>query len=544
MSNNDQTPLEIANARLNELEAASEGRLEGLVDRISGAFWDKIKEFFMLLAGIQWEGIDKSLKLFFDEGLNNIYTDSKILNDQETFNVIDNVLTTETDPIIMLKRFEALTNTIPFLGWVYKSATYLLMLTGTIKASVSASWEKGTHVVNAAQRPTLAPLDYALDARYKDPDVKPIVTNLLSKYGFSDELQELIWTASETPLGAEELRTGFLRGLISEDQHDRSARAHHLSLPDIKTVKELYQIIPPVGDLISMAVREVFTPEIVSRFGQMEGLPSEFVEWGEKQGLSNFWASAYWAAHWHLPSVGQGFEMLHRRVISDEDLSMLLRALDIMPFWRDKLTAISYVPLTRVDVRRMYALDVLDEDGVYNAYLDHGYSDENARLMTQFTLAYAGEKEKELTKTDILSLFKRYVIDDSAAKTMLTRLGYTEENATLVLTKASYEVYASYKKERISYIKKAYIAGKITSSEAVSRLSKLDLPASETNHLMESWDLAKESKVRPLTLDNLKAFFQAKIISLDELQIELKELGYNTIDVNRFVTLFRKGATK
>lgn len=541
MSNNDQTPLEIANARLSELETASEGRLEGLVDRISGAFWDKIKEFFMLLTGVQWAGIDKSLASFFDISTNVIYEDAKTLGDQQVYDLVNEVLTTESDPAIMLKRFEALTDTIPFLGWVYKAATYLLMLTGTIKASVSASWEKGTHTVNMVQRPTLAPLDYALDARYKDPDVKPIVTDLLSKYGFSDELQELIWSASETPLGAEELRTSFLRGLISEDRHDRSARAHHLSLPDIKTVKELYQIIPPVNDLISMAVREVFTPEIVSRFGQMEGLPSEFVEWGEKQGLSQFWASAYWAAHWHLPSVGQGFEMLHRRVIDESDLSMLLRALDIMPFWRDKLTAISYRPLTRVDVRRMYALDVLNEDGVYNAYLDHGYSDENAKLMTQFTLAYTGEKEKELTKTDILSLFKRYVIDDNAAKTMLTRLGYTEDNAALVLTKARYEVYASYKKERINYIKKAYIAGKITASEAVSKLSKLDLPASETNHLMESWGLAKESKVKPLTLDNLKAFFQAKVISLSELQVELLELGYNNVDTGRFISLFQKG---
>ena len=83
-----------------------------------------------------------------------------------------------------------------------------------------------------------------------------------------------------------------------------------------------------------------------------------------------------------LPSIGQGFEMLHRRVIEDADLDLLLRALDVMPFWREKLKDISYNPLTRVDVRRMHRIGVLEEEGVFNAYLDVGYNEENAQLMT------------------------------------------------------------------------------------------------------------------------------------------------------------------
>ncbi|GAH93918.1 unnamed protein product, partial [marine sediment metagenome] len=44
--------------------------------------------------------------------------------------------------------------------------------------------------------------------------------------------------------------------------------------------------------------------------------------------------------HWSLPSPSQGFEMLHRGVIDEAELNMLLRALDIMPFWREKLTKV------------------------------------------------------------------------------------------------------------------------------------------------------------------------------------------------------------
>ena len=152
--------------------------------------------------------------------------------------------------------------------------------------------------------------------------------------------------------------------------------------------KELAYQIPPVADIITMAVREAFTPEIAARFGQYQDLPSEFVEWVGKKGLSKEWAERYWAAHWSLPSPQQGFEMLHRGIIGEADLHMLMRALDIMPYWRDKLIAMAYRPLSRVDVRRMYALGVLDVSGVRKAYTDLGYNNYNADLMTKFTIKY------------------------------------------------------------------------------------------------------------------------------------------------------------
>ncbi|GAG78096.1 unnamed protein product, partial [marine sediment metagenome] len=86
------------------------------------------------------------------------------------------------------------------------------------------------------------------------------------------------------------------------------------------------------------------------------------------------------------PSPQQGFDMLHRGVISDDELNMLLRALDVMPFWRDKLTQIAFRPLTRVDVRRMYKQGVLTETEVYESYLIAGYNEQNAERMAEFTV--------------------------------------------------------------------------------------------------------------------------------------------------------------
>lgn len=150
--------------------------------------------------------------------------------------------------------------------------------------------------------------------------------------------------------------------------------------------KELAYQIPPVADIITMAVREAFTPAIAARFGQYEDLPSEFVTWVQKKGLSKEWAERYWAAHWSLPSPQQGFEMLHRGIIGKDDLYMLMRALDIMPFWRDKLIEMAYTRFTRIDIRRMYNIGVMNESDVKAAYIRIGYNDNDATLMTRFVV--------------------------------------------------------------------------------------------------------------------------------------------------------------
>ena len=218
--------------------------------------------------------------------------------------------------------------------------------------------------------------------------------------------------------------------------------------------KELAYPIPPVADIITMAVREAFTPDIAARFGQYEGLPADYVTWVGKKGISKEWAERYWAAHWSLPSPQQGFEMLHRGVISREDLMLLLRALDIMPFWRDKLINISYNPLTRVDVRRMFNLGVITTDEVNQAYQDIGYNKENAERLTKFTVKLKQQADERLaaseakvkeektstwTTAQTIGFYKKGLMNESRAKQELDILGYNEEHINIYLKSVTIE---------------------------------------------------------------------------------------------------------
>ena len=292
--------------------------------------------------------------------------------------------------------------------------------------------------------------------------------------------------------------------------------------------KELAQQIPPVADIITMAVREAFSPSIAAAFGQYEDYPTDLTEWAGKKGLSEIWAKRYWAAHWNLPSPQQGFEMLHRGVIDRPTLNMLLRALDVMPFWRDKLTAIAFRPLTRVDVRRMYKQGVLDEKGVYEAYLDHGYSDENAEKMTEFTIRQTLASLSKFTSGDIVNAFTKRMIDRGMAVSLLRDIGIRAEDASYIVGTAEYKRQWAFTDDQISGIRNLYKKRVYDENTARDRLSGLNLPADQINVLMQQWfyEKVEELDATWTTAQTLK-FYKRGLIDLDRAKRELFLNGYD-----------------
>jgi len=292
--------------------------------------------------------------------------------------------------------------------------------------------------------------------------------------------------------------------------------------------KTLAYPIPPVADIITMAVREAFTPEIAARFGQYQDYPPEFEEWAEKKGLSKEWSQRYWAAHWSLPSATQGFEMLHRGVITENELDMLLRALDVMPFWREKLTHIAYRRLSRVDIRRMYGLGVLTEDEVYEAYLELGYNERDAKRMTDFTVKQILATQSKFTSSDIISAFTKYMITRSEARSLLIEIGVKSENISFILTSAEYEREWALTDAKISAIRNLYKKKVYDDNKARAELLRLDLPAERVDVLMAQWYIdEKDIEPRRWTTAQTLSFAKAELITPERAITELQGIGYD-----------------
>jgi hypothetical protein len=292
--------------------------------------------------------------------------------------------------------------------------------------------------------------------------------------------------------------------------------------------KTLAYPIPPIQDIITMAVREAFTPAIAQRFGQYEDLPPAFIEHAQHKGLTREWAERYWAAHWNLPSITQGFEMLHRGIISNDELQLLLRALDVMPFWRNKLIQMSYNPLTRVDVRRMFGLGVLDESGVLKAYKDLGYNDDNAKRMQDFTIRQTRQTLSKFTPTNVISAYTNRLIDSGQARSLLREIVGSDKEVNYILQSADNKREWTEKEERTKAIANLYKKGLRNEAQTIADLHAIGLPTDHITNLIDQWRLKAEAdRTATWTSAQTLTFYKKGYITRERAIQELVLLGYN-----------------
>jgi len=410
----------------------------------------------------------------------------------------------------------------------------------------------GSSAASGMMAPVMRILNYAMDRtlRTARPD-PPAAWAIQWRTGWSRDdilyfLRDLGWDTpaaeaweevSRPRLSVGDLLAAEKRGLMSQAAVAEELAKRGYEGSDVDRLRELSWGIPGPGDIIGMAVRGAFNPDEVRQFNLDAEFPSEFGDWMEQQGFSAEWAQRFWASHWNLPSITLGYEMLHRGVISRADLELLIKAQDISPYWRDKLIDISYSPLTRVDVRRMYGLGVLDRDDVKRSYLDLGYNDANAELMTEFTIRYETDADREATKSDILGGFKDGMLSAAECEEWLKAIGYTDDVAGYLVAREQVKLERSQLNKQIDVIEDLFTAGAITSAEARTRLTALGLRGNEIDRHVDDWTLDKAKKVKRPTQAQYDAFLLSDIIGESEYRDGLESLGYSREHVEMYTDL-------
>jgi len=383
-------------------------------------------------------------------------------------------------------------------------------------------------------------------AWYRDLLPTNLATEELRKHGYTESAAEIMLASAETVPPEREQLNWWLRGFIGADELDKSLKAAGWGAANINLLKDAAWVLPPVQDLITMAVREVFTPNIAAKFGQFDDYPPQFTAHAAKIGLNKTWALNYWAAHWRLPSVTMGFEMLHRRVINKDELDMLLRSADVMPFWRDKLIEISYSPLTRVDIRRMHKLGVLTEMQVMTAYMDIGYDTTNAKRLLDFTIKLNAPAEAQndadlssLSTSNIVNFYSDGVITKDDANKLLIDSGMSKGAARLYLDNAEMANERSERKKEIELILDRTDSGVITYEQAQDDLNRIGLETAEIQKAIAELNKREARRTKLPSRSDLDKMYKASIIRSDEYLDTLNRLGYSNYWSDKYLKLLQ-----
>ena len=361
----------------------------------------------------------------------------------------------------------------------------------------------------------------AIQAFFRDPSLKELLENDLADLGWDASRIKALTEISHPRLSEVQLVNLVLRKELSLDQFKDEMTKRGYLPADIEGMTKLFTQLPNVQDIIRMAVREAFSPDVVKRFGYDVEFPSAILDFTRQLGIADVWVLRYWYAHWELPSPSQAYEMYHRlrpgrtdNPFTLDDLRLLLKTADYPQYFRDRLAEVAEAVYTRVDIRRMYQFGILNKDEVYEATRDLGYNETRAKHLTDYVIQAIDEpelsktgKKKVLTQATILKLFSKGIIDEVELIDRLTALGYPGDEVEFIVTLAKLDRSADkaidYRIEYVRDIKnlaeQEYVMGFIDKGTASELLSSINMGSADIEDALK----VAEYKANAGKLDNL-----------------------------------------
>ena len=380
-----------------------------------------------------------------------------------------------------------------------------------------------------------------------------------AKNGLSKQKADQFLAGSKHLQGIEDIIIRYRRTVIDRKVALEEASEIGIDAAVFDKMLKSSEYINTPQDLILFLVREIFNDKIRTQYEQDADFPKEAYKEFAKIGISEELALNYWAAHWKLPSIEQGFEMMFRYRPEDkqfweeeaqeigldttqltttqEDMRNLLKTNDTMKFWREKTLGIAFRPLTLRMLQQQVRLRILDRPRTEYQYRKMGYSNRDAKNNTAFSFLYEslGDwiemlKDSRITESEIRNEMNEWSVPQNIQDIIWTR---KLEPAT--------EAQVTKEKEiGVSYLKKGFQLGKISRDEAIQGLTLLKYAEKTSKFMIEIWSLELEqtgSKAKQLSKAEQLKQFSLGIDSEDTTLTNLRSMGYTLEAANELIFL-------
>lgn len=295
----------------------------------------------------------------------------------------------------------------------------------------------------------------------------------LKNLGYPDDWINILEQLLAPRLDPNTVITAWRRDPAKYEKLFQDLRDQGLDDDRIEAIKFVTLYYPSPQELIHWQAREVFEPEMVSKYGLKSGLGKLRRDDFYKAGMDDPQIDNHWIAHWEHANWMQVVEMLHRGIITEQDVKDWFPLVEMAPYWAENLIKIAYAWPTRVDVRRFWDMRTISEERLRELYKGMGYHGENLEDYIKWTKVY----------TDfpmMIARFKNGWITEDDIRSWLRGLGIPEDRVQqFIEEKTKPEAPARVEQEKqatATEIMKGVKKGYITWAEGVEMLGDLGYP--------------------------------------------------------------------
>lgn len=420
----------------------------------------------------------------------------------------------------------------------------------------------------------------------------------MSLAGFKRTEGRAIFEAMGQPLSPVETMLAFFRGKYTNTEMYTRLQANGLrNAKEVEAFQEISRPIPGPSDLVSFALKEVWDSDVVARFGYDAEFPQAVEYWLRKQGFKDTeeafsiggvnypalsWARAYWRAHWQVISPGQAYEMLHRfrgnpddsatwrvpgvKPFLQADVDTVLKVADYPQPFRERLSAMSYHLLTRVDVRRMIETRSIGRDDAVERYQDMGYKPADAALLADFVTRNADKKRLDKQWTSVLARLKKgyylgvinatefaksiYAANpastlSAAAFTALPAevqavIASGDSFTQVMVSEANAQIATSLVTDSIKSVRSAYLRWFIDDTLCLNSLISIGVELARANQFIMQWRIQRIMRGKDIAAAKVLDFVKRGIMNAGDATFRLLNMGYSNLDVSRMLAALQQ----
>lgn len=344
----------------------------------------------------------------------------------------------------------------------------------------------------------------------------------------SERLARLVLATGE-PIGLEQMLEAYRRGFMNRERLEHGVKQSRVRNEWMDVIEKLRYEPASASDAFRGVVQGHITEAEGRRITQQQGLePSEF-DWllktaGNPPGMMQM-ISLWRRGDASQAQVEQAMRESH---LKNKYIPALLHLKRTIPPLFQILHAVEHGGLAEHEAAKLLT--------------ELGYDQTVVGAMVHAALTKGAGKVKELTASEVQTLYYDHAIGEAEALKTLQAIGYSRHNAQLILSLQDLRRERALEQAAMSPIRTEYIARRIEESEAKTKLDGLGLPAQQTALALKLWKVDREAHTKLLTEAQIVKANTMGLLTDGEAEGRLMALGYHHSDAKLLLDM-EKGRT-
>lgn len=344
-------------------------------------------------------------------------------------------------------------------------------------------------------------------------------SSIAQESGVTPETFNTLISNTGEPLGLMQLLEAYRRGFINEETLKRGILESRVRDEWIDTAIKLRYSPMSVSDAVNAVVQNHMTEDAAKSIADQNGL--------EPGALDTLVQTAG-----EPLSRTECEQLFNRGLMTQAEYEQALRESRI----KDKYVNQAFELHTKLLEARMLSGAVetgaVSHDEALKLAMETGYSEANAIILIGTGSLRKLKTYRDRVVAAVETMYEDSAISQDQAAGIIAKMGYTQDEANFIFEATDLHRQARAVSSAISVIRSKYLGRHISEQGASGALDSLGVPSAQRDYLLNLWTIEWETYTKQLTEAQIVKAVKLELITGDEGQARLMNMGYNQTDAD------------